>query len=137
MRRIILLLTLLANSAFAGDDIIIQLVKYDAARHTTEQNHLQINEGHIYYRYDKDKGEARPLLPGEFEVIINAMKSQVSYIVFDNNAKPKDIPYYHFSLEYDVGAKTIEYDVKGVTIENELSPDMKNLLRKYFNFKFN
>jgi len=137
MTRIILLFTVLTNPAFAGDDIIIQLYKYDASRHAIEKNHLQINDGSIYYRYGNDKGEARTLLPGEFEVIINAMRSQVSYITFDNQPKPQDVPFYHFSLEYDVGAKKIEYDVKGVTIDKELSPDMKKIIRKYFHFQFN
>ena len=133
MKQLILLFVLLfTNVLFAGDDIIIQLFKYDASRHVVEQNHLQINEGSIFYRYGQDKGGLRTLLPGEFETIISAMKSQLLYTTLDNKPKPKDVHYYRFSFEYDVGAKTIEYDVIGVTIGNELSLDMKAIILKYF-----
>ena len=132
MRQLILLFLLLTGPVFAGDDIIIQLYKLDASRHAIEKNHLQINEGSIYYTYGQEKGEVRTLLPGEFEIIISAMKSQLSYVTLDNKPKPQDVPFYHFSFEYDVGAKTVEFDVKGVTIDNELSSDMKAIIRKYF-----
>jgi hypothetical protein len=59
---------------------------------------------------NEDEGEQRPLLPGELETILEAMKSQLSNTTLDNQPKPKGRSFYRFSFEYDVGAKDINYD---------------------------
>ena len=135
MKYTILIFILLSNLVFAADDIQISLGKFDASRNIIETNLLKVEGDHIYYVYENDKGNLRPLLPGELEKIIKAMKSQLSNAILENQTKPKGTFFYRFSFEYDVGARDIRYDVEGINFENELSLEMKELVNEYFHFE--
>ena len=138
MKKILIILFMsLPYPAYSGDDIMIYFFKNNASGAVIENNLIKVEDGYIYHLYKNEKGALRKLLPGELDKIKYAMKSQLAYATLDNQAKPKDVPFYQFGLEYDVGIRDIKYEIRSISIHNELSAEMMGIFDEYFHHQFN